>query len=69
MRLFGYFKFKGVYIEDTRVIRVIVILEENLVGMYVVKFHTLNVLRFRLVSLLLWLRHRIVPRSAPGVAT
>ena len=60
VRVFGYFKFKWVYVEDARVIRVIVFLEKNLVSVKVVKFHTLIVLCLRLAFSVLWLRNRII---------
>jgi hypothetical protein len=66
---FGYFKLKGVYIEDTRVIRVIVLFEKNLMCVYVVKFHTLVFLCFRLLFSAPGCRYGVVTRSSPGIAT
>jgi hypothetical protein len=50
-RVFGYFKFKGVYIEDTRMIRIIAVFKINLMSVYVVKFHTLLTYAFVLLLL------------------
>ena len=67
VRFFGYFKLKGVNIEDTRVIGIIVLLEENLVCVYVVKFHTLLFLCFRLLFPVSRFRYRVITRTSPGI--
>jgi hypothetical protein len=67
--LFGYFKFKGIDVEDTRVIRVVAIFYKNLMGVYVVKFHILIDLCFLLLFFLLRIGHGIIPRPSPRIAT